>query len=141
MKSNIKTTKMDMKVKLSTLWIFVLFNIIFSEFHKLLQPGFLEEVMTGFVGGVQMTQEILLLGAIVLEIPIAMVLLSRLSNYRVNRWANIIAGAITIAVVIGNASTDLDNIFFATMVVVSLLLIVWYAWKWPKQEAWEGVVE
>ncbi len=132
---------MDMKPKLSTLWIFVLFNIIFSEFHKLLQPGFLEEVMTGFVGGVQMTQEILLLGAIVLEIPIAMVLLSRLSNYRVNRWANIIAGAITIAVVIGNASTDLDNIFFATMVVVSLLLIVWYAWKWPKQEAWEGVVE
>ncbi len=141
MNPNKKTTGMDMKAKLSTLWIFVLFNIIFSEFHKLLQPGFLEEVMTGFVGGVQMTQEILLLGAIVLEIPIAMVLLSRLSNYRVNRWANIIAGAITIAVVIGNASTDLDNIFFATIVVVSLLLIVWYAWKWPKQEAWEGMVE
>jgi len=91
--------------------------------------------MTGFVGGVQMTQEVLLLGAIVLEIPIAMVLLSRVLKYRVNRWANIIAGAITIAVVIGNASTDLDNIFFATIVVVSLLLIVWFAWKWSKQEA------
>jgi len=141
MNPNKKTTGMDMKAKLSTFWIFVLFNIIFSEFHKLLQPGFLEEVMTGFVGGVQMTQEILLLGAIVLEIPIAMVLLSRVLNYRVNRWANIIAGAIIIAVVIGNASTDLDNIFFATIVVVSLLLIVWYAWKWPKQEAWEGMVE
>ncbi len=134
MNTNKKTTGMDMKVKLSTLWIFILFNIIFSEFHKLLQPGFLEEVMTGFVGGVQMTQEILLLGAIVLEIPIAMVLLSRVLNYRVNRWANIIAGAIIIAVVIGNASTDLDNIFFATIVVVSLLLIVWYAWKWPNPE-------
>jgi len=141
MNTNKKTTKMDMKAKLSTLWIFVLFNIIFSEFHRLLQPGFIGEVMTGFVGGVQMTQEVLLLGAIVLEIPIAMVLLSRVLNYRVNRWANIIAGAIIIAVVIGNASTDLDNIFFATIVVVSLLLIVWYAWKWPKQEAWEGMVE
>ena len=135
MNTNKKTTKMDMKAKLSTLWIFVLFNIIFLEFHKLLQPGFLEEVMTGTIGGVQMTQGVLLLGAIVLEIPIAMLLLSRVLKYRVNRWANIIAGAITIAIVIVNASTDLDNIFFTTIAVVSLLLIVWYAWKWPKQEA------
>ena len=123
-----------MKAKLSTLWIFVLFNIIFAEFHKLLQPGFLEEVMTGFVGGVQMTQEILLLGAIVLEIPIAMVLLSRVLKYRVNRWVNITAGAIAIAFVIVNVSTELDNIFFTTVVVVFLSLIVWYAWKWPNPE-------
>jgi len=125
---------MDMKAKLSTLWIFVLFNIILAEFHKLLQPGFLEEVMTGFVGGVQMTQGVLLLGAIVLEIPIAMVLLSRVLKYRINRWANIIVSAITIAFVIVNVSTDLDNIFFTTIVVVSLSLIVWYAWKWPNPE-------
>jgi len=76
-----------------------------------------------------------LLGAIVMEIPIAMVLLSRVLKYRVNRWANIIAGAITIAILIGNASTDLDNIFFTTNVVVSLSLIVWYAWKWLNPEA------
>ena len=134
MNSNKKTTGMDMKAKLSTLWIFVLFNIIFSEFHKLLQPGFLEELMTGSVGGVQMTQGVLLLGAIVLEIPIIMVLLSRVLKYGVNRWANIIAGAITIAIVIGNVSTDLDNIFFTTMEVGAMLLIIWYAWNWTKPE-------
>ncbi len=134
MNSNKKTIGMDMKPKLSTLWIFVVFNILFLEFHKLLQPGFLEEVMTGFVGGVQMTQGVLLLGAIVLEIPIAMVLLSRVLKYRVNRWVNIIAGAIAIAFVIVNVSTDLDNIFFTTIVVVFLSLIVWYAWKWPNPE-------
>ena len=133
MNTNKITTGMDMKAKLLSLWIFVLFNMIFSEFHRLLHPGFLEEVMTGIVGGVQLTQGVLLLGAIVLEIPIAMVLLSRVLKYRINRWANIIAGAIVIAVVIGNVSTDLDNIFFTTIEVLSLLLIVWYAWKWPKQ--------
>ena len=123
---------MDRKELLSTLWIFVLFNIIFLEFHKFLQPGFIAEIMTGVVNGTQMTQGVLLLGAIVLEIPIVMLLMSRVLKYRVNRWANIIAGAITIAIVIGNVSTNLDNIFFSTIVVVSLLLIVWYAWKWPK---------
>ena len=69
-----------------------------------------------------------------LGIPMAMLLLSRVLKYRVNRWSNIILSAITIAVVMGNASTDLDNIFFTTIVVVSLLLIVWYAWKWPNPE-------
>ena len=70
-----------------------------------------------------------------MEIPIAMVLLSRVLNYRINRWANIIAGVTTIAGVIGNSSTDLDTIFVGTTVVVAMLLIIWYAWKWPKQEA------
>ena len=135
MNTNKITTGMDMKAKLLSLWIFVLFNMIFSEFHRLLHPGFLEEVMTGIVGGVQLTQGVLLLGAIVLEIPIAMVLLSRVLKYRINRWANIIAGTIVIAIIMGNVSTDFDNIFFTTIEVVSLSLIVRYAWKWPKQEA------
>ena len=134
MNTNKKTTKMDMKAKLSTVWIFILFNMIFLDIHALLKPGFLEEVMTGFVNGTQMTQGLVLPGAIMIEIPIAMVLLSRVLKYRINRWANIIAGTITIAFVIVNVSTDLDNIFFTTIAVVSLLLIVWYAWKWPKPE-------
>ena len=135
MNPNIKTIGMDMKTKLSTLWIFILFNMTFLDIHALLKPGFLEEVMTGFVNGTQMTQGLLLLGAIMIEIPIAMVLLSRILKYRVNRWANIIAGAITTAIVIFNVSTDLDNIFFSTIGVVAMSLIVWCAWRWPKQEA------
>ena len=135
MNSNIKTTGMDMKTKLSTLWIFVLFNIVFLDIHAFLKPGFIEEIMTGIVNGTQMTEGLLLLGAIMMEIPIAMVLLSRILKYRVNRWANIITGAITIVIFIGNVSTAPDNIFVGTIVVVSLLLIIWYAWKWPKQEA------
>jgi len=135
MNTNKKTTGMDMKAKLSTLWIFVLFNIAFLDIHGFLKPGFIEEVMTGFVNGTQMTEGLLLLGAIMMEIPIAMVLLSRVLKYRVNRWANIIAGAITIAIFMFNFSTDLDRIFVGTIVIASLLLIIWYAWKWPKQEA------
>jgi len=70
-----------------------------------------------------------------LEIPIAMIFLSRVLKYRANRWANIIAAAITIAFVVGMGSTDLHYIFFATIEVVCMSLIVWYAWKLPKQEA------
>jgi Sec-independent protein secretion pathway component TatC len=76
----------------------------------------------------------LLVFAILLEIPIAMIFLSRVLKHRANRWANIIAAAITIAFVIGGGSTDLHYIFFAAIEVVCMLLIVWYAWKWPNPE-------
>ena len=134
MDKNQKIITMDMKAKLSTLWIFVLFNVVFRDIHELFRPGFLEEIMTGTVNGIQMTEGLLLLAAIPMEILIAMVLLSRVLKYRANRWANIIAGVITIAFVIGGGSTDLHYIFFATIEVVCMSLIVWYAWKWPNPE-------
>ena len=46
-----------------------------------------------------------------MEIPILMVLLSRILNYRINRWANIIIGTVIIALIIGVGSKDLDDIF------------------------------
>jgi Family of unknown function (DUF6326) len=134
MSTNKKTAGLDMKALLSTLWIFVLFNIAFRDIHEILRPGFLEEVMTGTVNGVQMTEGFLLLGGMMMEIPIGMVLLSWVLPYRANRWANIIAGPIAIALIVVGAPSDLDDMYFAIIEVVSLLLIVWYAWKWPSPE-------
>ena len=130
--SNHKTIGMDIKALLSTLWIFVLFNMIFRDLHEFGRPGFLEEIMTGIVNGVQITEELMLVGGIMAEIPISMVLLSRVLKYRVNRWANMIAGAVTIAFVINNGAKDLDDMFFAAIEVVALSVIIWCAWKWHK---------
>ena len=136
MNSEGKTAKMwDMKARLSTLWIFVMFNMLSADIYSFMIPGVLEELNTGYAGEIQITQGFLLFAAIMIEIPIAMILLSRVLKYRANRWANIIAGAVTIAFVIGGGSTYLHYLFFATIEVVCMLLIVWYAWKWPKQEA------
>lgn len=134
MNTNEKTAKMDMKVKLSILWIFVMFNMVFADIVGFMNPGALEDIITGAVG-FQITQEVLLVFSILLEIPIAMIVLSRVLKYRTNRWANIVAGVITILFVIGGGSTYLSYLFFATIEVVCLLLIIWYAWNWPKQEA------
>lgn len=133
--SNRKTIGMDIKALLSTLWIFVLFNMIFRDLHEFGRPGFLEEIMTGIVNGVQITEELMLLGGIMAEVPISMVLLSRVLKYRINRWANIIAGSITIAMIINNGVKDLDDIFFAAIEIVALALIIWCAWKWGRQKA------
>lgn len=124
----------DMKVKLSTLWIFVMFNMAFADIVGFMNPGALEDIMTGNVG-IEITQGLLLVFAILLEIPIAMIVLSRVLKYSANRWANIIAGVITILFVIGGGNPSLSYIFFATIEVLCMLLIIWYAWKWPNPEA------
>ena len=68
------------------------------------------------------------------EIPIAMVLLSRILKYSVNRWTNIIVGVIMIPLVLSNGLADLDDMFFATIEIVAMTFIVWYAWTWPNPE-------
>ena len=132
MNSEKRTDKPDLKVIFSTLWIVVMFNMIFADILTLYIPEFLQEILTGATP-VQITQELMLGMAIIIEIPIAMVFLSRVLKYRANRWANIIAGVITILFVVVGGSLILHYIFFAAIEVVCLLLIIWYAWKWQKQ--------
>jgi len=123
---------MERKAILSTLWVFVLLNMVFRDFHELVRPGLLEEMMTGIVNGTQVTDELLLLGGIMAEVFIIMVILARVLKARANRWANIIVGTISIMLVVSNnTAPDLDDIFFAAIEVTALAVIVWYAWTWP----------
>jgi uncharacterized membrane protein YecN with MAPEG domain len=86
------------------------------------------------------TQGFILGAAILMEIPMAMVLLSRMLKYKANRWANIIAGVILTAAqalsffVGGTPRIISSYTFFSTIEVVCTSLIVWYAWKWPNPE-------
>jgi len=133
MNSEKTTDKTDLKVKLSILWIVVMFNMIFADVLTLYIPENLEEIITRSTP-VQITEGLMLVMAIIIEIPIIMIFLSRVLKYRANRWANIIAGVITILFVVAGGSLVLHYIFFATIEVLCLSLIIWYAWKWPTHE-------
>jgi Sec-independent protein secretion pathway component TatC len=123
----------DMKVKISTLWIVVMLNMVSADIIGFMNPGDLQKILTGNIG-INITHELLLIFSILMEIPIAMVFLSRVLNSRLNRWANIIAGAITIVFVIGGGDTYLSYIFFASVEAMCILLIIRYAWRLPEQE-------
>ena len=136
MNTNSKIIQMiDTKVLLSTLWIVVMINMAYADILGLFIPGVLEEVAKTSASTGTPIPQLMLGGAIMLEIPIAMILLSRVLKYKVNRWANIIAGVITIAYVVGMGSLHPHYIFIATIEVVCMLLIIWYAWKWRNPEA------
>lgn len=124
--------KIKPQTLLSTLWIFVLLNMVFRDLHQFGKAGFIEEMMSGLVNGVKITDELMLFGGFLAEIPILMVLLSRILNDKANKWANIIASVITMLVLLSALpSADMDDVFFMIIEVVAFLLIIRIAWKLP----------
>ncbi len=121
----------DIRTKLSVLWIFILMNLIFRDLHEFASKDFLEEALTGHVNGVKLTEGLMLFGGILAEIPIAMVVLSLVLKRKANRFLNLVSGLIILSFLIFNIPTaDLDDYFFLFFEIGATLLILWSAWKW-----------
>jgi hypothetical protein len=104
-----------------------------------LEPGVLADHLSGYTGGgtVKITDGFLLGTAAMFEIPFLMIFLSWVLKYKANRWANIIAGTLFIVAQIGSLFLGTPSpayIFYTTIEVAGLLLIVWNAWKWGNPE-------
>lgn len=118
----------DTGTRISTLWIVVMLSMVFADIVGMMMPGVLQAMSTGQVG-VQVTQGLLLVFAILLEIPIAMIFVSRILKPRPNRWANTAAALVTTAFVVGGGSPYLHYYFFAAVEVACMALIVWIVWS------------
>lgn len=125
------TTRIDPKIKLSLLWVFVILNIAYADILSLMDST--SPIRTA-MAGTPLPAGGLIAGAILMETSIAMVILSWILNYKVNRWVNIVIGALNILAV-ATGGHGPYYAFFATVEVVSMLLIIWFAWKWRNPEA------
>ncbi len=121
------TPAADRKALLSTLWIFALFNYIYADLVMMIvSPATYQRAAA------KMTGTAVLGFAVLMEISIAMVLLSRVLPYRANRWANIIAGLQStgfVAFTLGGHPPPY-YVFFSALEIACTLFIIWYAWAW-----------
>ena len=123
----------DRRVLLSTLWIVVMINMLKADILSLYIPGAAEE-LTRTAGDTPIP--LLMLGAaIMMEISIVMIILSRVLKHQWSRWLNIAASIITIAFIVGGGSITPHYIFIAAVEILCLLLIIRTAWKWQGQPA------
>lgn len=123
---------------LSTLWIFVTINYLYCDLIGLMDSNFLKQYLTGSVGGMKINEEFLLYAGILMEIPIAMILLSRFLKPSSNAWANITAGMIKTVVMIATLFVGAPTpyyLFFALIEISTTTFIVLYAARWLKHEA------
>ena len=126
-------THLDMSVKLSTLWITASLSYLYCDVISLMDPELLRQYLKGNVNGLALTPGFLLGAAILISIPIAMTLLSRVLSYRANRWTNIAAATFmtvvqTLTLVMGVPA--LYYLYLSIIEIACTVLIVGYAWRW-----------
>jgi len=128
---------MNKKVLFSTLWIFVTVNYIFCDVFTLFHSESLKQLMTGEMGGMEINQEFLLAFSFLMEMPMVMIVLSRILPYKSNRLANIIVALIMTLVQAATLFTDdntLHYIFFSIIEVGTTSFILYSAWNWVESK-------
>ena len=119
----------ERRAVLSSLWTFVLFNMLFRDIHEFARPGAIEEFMSMSVG-----EGILLASGVSLTVFISLIVLSRVLPSRAARWANFTVSIVALGGMSINAPNDLDDIWFLAVEAVGLLAIMWISWTWRPQD-------
>jgi hypothetical protein len=134
----LEDVKINVKIKLSALWTSVMFLFAYVDIMGKYEPGHLEDAIAGKVADFQITQGWLLGVTVMMAIPSLMIFLSVALKPNMNRWVNIFVAIFKIVVVVGSLFIGMPwgyYIFGSMLELFLLALIIWYAVKWPKQQA------
>ena len=118
----------ETRIVLSGLWVAVMLTYLWGDVLRIMagdvEPGML-------MAGMQATQGMLLLIAMIMLIPIIMVVLTLTIPYPAIRWVNIVVAVLV--VVFNLLGLPYKGAYDNLLIVVSFVfnaLTVWYAWKW-----------
>lgn len=134
--SVLEDVKINMKLKLSALWVTLMLFYIYADILGFYTPGVIEKVMSGQVGGIQITEGFLFVMAMWMAIPSVMVFLSLTLKANVNRWVNIIASIASLVVLGASFFAGEFSARYTLQAIVEgvlIVLIIWQSWNWPKQ--------
>ena len=125
------------KLKISALWISVMLCYLYGDYFELYVP----KKTAGLVNGENLlnSPQKLLMAAVLLSIPSLMVCLSLVLKPQTSRFLNFICGFLFTGIMLFIASTSLVPwktfyVFLAIVESAITTMIIFYAWKWPKQD-------
>lgn len=118
----------ETRIILSGLWIATMLSYLLGDVLRIMagdiEPGKLAR-------GMQATQGMWLLIALIMLIPIVMVVLSLILKYPAVRWVNIIVAILVFVFnLFGLPYKGAYDNFLILVSFVFNALIVWYAWNW-----------
>jgi hypothetical protein len=116
------------RIILSGIWVALMLTYLLGDVLRIFAGDFAEGEMAGMEG----SQAMYLLAALVMLIPIVMVLLSLALKYRPLRWLSIgAAGFLFLFNLVG--LPGYPGLYDQFLIVVGLgfnVLTIWYAWRW-----------
>jgi hypothetical protein len=137
LKPVLEDLKVPVRIKLSALWASLMFCYIYGDYFGLYRPGTLQSMLQGNMGPLGPTTQGVLLGtAAMMAVPSLMVFLSLVLRPFVARAANIALGLFyALIMLVSMPGAWVFYLFLGAIEIVLSLLIVWYAWKWPRVPA------
>lgn len=128
--------KINVKIKLSALWAAVTLCYLYGDYFELYLPKKVEGLISG--ANLLDSPARLFAASVLLAIPAVMVFLSILLKPSLSRWLNIVFGIFFTLIMLLIAVTSLTPwrtfyVFLAIVESIITSLIVWYAWRWPRQ--------
>lgn len=129
----------DIKIKLAGLWVAAMFCYLYADVLAFFVPGHLAEILAGEIGGMAIDDLFLAASAGIMVPPILMIFLSLVLKVKSNRRLNIIVGMVYTLIGVSMAamavmSFSVGYLIYGTVESILTVLIIWYAWTWPKQE-------
>ncbi|HEY8558577.1 MAG TPA: DUF6326 family protein, partial [Actinomycetes bacterium] len=128
--------KVGVRFKIAALWTAVLFLFAYGDILGFFRPGQIQEVVAGKVSGMAITQGFLLAVSLYVAVASVMVFLSLVLSPTVNRWTNVVLPSLYVVSIVASAIGETSAYYWFLSIAESalLLLIVWYAWTWPRRE-------
>jgi uncharacterized protein DUF6326 len=135
--TSFEDVRVGVRLKISALWIAMLFLFAYGDIFGFFKPGQIEEVVSGKVSGMEITQVFLFAVSFYIAIASVMIFLSLVLRPTVCRWVNVVLAALYAVSIVASAIGESDTyyLFLTAAEIALLLLVVWYAWSWPRQEA------
>jgi len=133
----LENPKVNIKIKLASLWASATFCYLYGDYFELYTPDKVNSLITG--ENILDSPTKLLIATIILATSSVMVALSIILKPNLNRILNILFGTLftVMMLFIGfNSNTGWYGfyVFLAFLESIITALIVWSAWKWPKEK-------
>ena len=121
---------------LSYLWLFALLNYLYCDVVGIMDSSLLKQYLTGHVNGMEISASFLFAASILMEIPIAMMLISKFASFEFNKWSNLVAGSVmtivqTSTLVMGTPTAY--YIFFSIIEIATTISICYISYNWKNQ--------
>jgi hypothetical protein len=127
----------DVRFKISALWAAMLFLFAYGDIFGFFQPGRIDEISAGEVNGIDITSTFLFAVSAYIAVASVMVFLTLVLRPAVNRLINIVLPVLYLVSIVGSVIGEKWAYFWFLSIVEGalLLLIAWYAWRWPTRPA------
>lgn len=128
--------KVHTKIKLAALWASVMFCYIYADYFGLFAPGQLASMNRGQIPPLGSSSGgVMIFVSAMMAIPSLMIFLSVALPAWPNRVLNILCGSLYTVIISVTMWTGPHFIFYGVIEIALTLLVVFYAWSWPRNGA------